>query len=151
MSMVKTIKLDENKLRTKELSIRDIKNAEKIIVYSSNVKNGMVDSKDSLSGTFKIYKYNPVNDRCEVEKISNYANGETSYDKELMTKDESKMLINFAIEERNTRNSLYPNGIKVYYYPKSLQTNKGYKTAVYGKKPQRDSITQLENSVRKMF
>lgn len=31
------------------------------------------------------------------------------------------------------------------------QEMKGYKSAVYGKKPQRDSITQLENSVRKMF
>lgn len=28
---------------------------------------------------------------------------------------------------------------------------KGYKTAVYGKKSHRDNITQLENSVRKMF
>lgn len=28
---------------------------------------------------------------------------------------------------------------------------KGYKTAVYGKKEHRDNITQLENSVRRMF
>lgn len=38
------------------------------------------------------------------------------------------------------------NGCKV-----TPKTYKGFKTATYGRKGHRDSITQLENSVRKMF
>lgn len=36
-------------------------------------------------------------------------------------------------------------------YGNKFSTMKGYKTAVYGRKPKRNNIMQLENSVRRMF
>lgn len=43
-------------------------------------------------------------------------------------------------------NNIRGNGVE-----EDEETYRGYKTAVYGRKGHRDSITQLENSVRKMF
>lgn len=55
----------------------------------------------------------------------------------------------YTFEEVKDRMRLFSSE-GFYYIPKE-NTMKGFKTATYGKKSHRDNITQLENSVRKMF
>lgn len=90
-----------------------------------------------------INTHNVENPRTLMEAIEH----QISYSKKIGG-DETSVLLKKYITELE---SLLREVKKIVKKEENPQTQKGFKTATYGRKGRRDSITQLEDSVRKMF